>query len=65
MDDAGKFSLALYAVLYAARNTGSDLEVLLRTVKRDIVGYNSIRPLPQDQDAVIKAIEVAIDDISR
>jgi hypothetical protein len=65
MDDAGKFSHALYAVLYAARNTGCDLDKLVHTIKRDIVGHNSIRPLPQDQATVIRAVEDAINDISR
>lgn len=65
MDDAGKFSHALYAVLYAARSTGCDLNRLVDTIKRDIIGNNSIRPLPQDQAAVIRAVEDAIKDITR
>lgn len=65
MDDAGKLSNALYAVLYAARSMGSDLEILLQTAKEDIVGNNSIRPRPQDQADVIQTIEVAIKDVSR
>lgn len=65
MDNAGKFSHALYAVLYAAQNTGCDLNQLVHIIKRDIIGHNSIRPLPQDQAAVIRAIEDAINDISR
>ena len=65
MDDAGKLLHALYAVLYAARSMGGDLEILLQTAKEDIIGNHSIRPRPQDQDDVIKTIEVAIKDISR
>lgn len=63
MDDAGKFSHALYAVLYAAQKTGCDLDALVQTIKQDIIGYNVIRPLPQDQDTVIRAVEQAIQDI--
>ena len=63
MDEAGKFSHALYAVLYAARNNGCDLNRMVDTIKRDIIGDNSIRPLPQDQATVIRVVEDAIKDI--
>lgn len=62
MDDAGKFEHALTAVLYAVRRKSCDLETILRFVKEDIIS-NSIRPLPQDQSAVIAAVEQAILDV--
>lgn len=63
MDDAGKFTHALYAVLYASKKMGCDLDKLVQTIKGDIIS-NAIRPGPGDQDAVIRAVEDAIKEIS-
>ncbi|HAT33228.1 MAG TPA: hypothetical protein DCW29_20985 [Janthinobacterium sp.] len=62
MDNAGKYSHALTAVLYAARKAGCDLDGILHTVKQDIIS-NSLRPLPQDQETVIATVAEAIRDI--
>lgn len=62
LDDAGKYSHALTAVLYAARKAGCDLNGLLNSAKQDIIS-NSLRPLPQHQEAVISALTEAIRDI--
>ncbi|WP_353401306.1 hypothetical protein [Duganella hordei] len=62
LDNAGKYSHALTAVLYAARKAGCDLNGLLSTVKQDIIS-NSLRPLPQHQEAVISALAEAIRDL--
>ena len=62
MDSAGKFNHALTAVLYAAKKADVDLDVILQSVKTDIIS-NSLRPLPQDQRDVIKAVEEAIKEI--
>ncbi|MBC3864327.1 hypothetical protein H8K32_19685 [Undibacterium jejuense] len=62
MDNAGKYSHALTAVLYAARKAGCDLDSILNTVKQDIIS-NSLRPNPLDQTAVIAAVAEAIRDI--
>jgi len=62
LDDAGKYSQALTAVLYAARKAGCDLNDILHTAKQDIIS-NSLRPLPQHQEAVISAVAEAIRDI--
>ncbi|RAM66155.1 hypothetical protein [Herbaspirillum rubrisubalbicans] len=59
MNDVGKLSHALYAVLYAAKNNGCDLDVLLNTVKNNI-SVTPLRPLPQDQEGVIETIKDAI-----
>lgn len=63
MDDAGKFTHALYAVLYASKKMGCDLDKLVQTIKGDIIA-NTIRPLPEDQETVIRAVEDAIKEIS-
>jgi hypothetical protein len=62
MDNAGKYSHALTAVLYAARKAGCDLDSILQTVKQDII-HNSLRPRPQDQKAVITKVAEAIGEI--
>ena len=62
LDDAGKYSQALTAVLYAARKAGCDLNNILHIAKQDIIS-NSLRPLPQHQEAVISAVAEAIRDI--
>ena len=62
LDDAGKYSHALTAVLYAARKAGCNLDDILQTVKQDIIS-NSLRPLPQHQEAVISSVAEAIRDI--
>ena len=62
LDDAGKYSHALTAVLYAARKAGCNLDDILRTVKQDIIS-NSLRPLPQHQEAVISSVAEAIREI--
>lgn len=62
LDDAGKYSHALTTILYAARKAGCDLNSLLGIAKQDIIS-NSIRPLPQHQEAVISALAKSIRDI--
>lgn len=62
MDDAGKFNHALMAVLYTLKRAGNDLDDILLSAKQGMID-NSIRPLPQDQEAVAMAIAQAIRDI--
>ena len=62
MDEAGKYEHALIAVLYAVKKAGGNLDDILESAKQGMIG-NSLRPRPQDQDAVIKAIEKAMSDI--
>lgn len=59
LDEAGIYSRALEAVLFAAHKAGYDLNELLNTVKQDIIS-NPSRPAPQHQDAVIQALAKAI-----
>lgn len=63
MDEMGRYSMALYTLLYAAKQKGIDLDELARVSQEGIVS-NSIRPLPQDQDLVIRTIKAAIKDVT-
>lgn len=64
MVEAEKYRLALSAVLFAASRCGCDLEALSQTVRDDIVGNNPLRPSPLDQDAVLKTVATAVQEVS-
>lgn len=63
MNELGNNRLALYAVLFAARKSGCDLEALSQTVRDDIIGDNPLRPSPLDQEAVLKVVATAIEEV--
>jgi len=65
MDEAGVNYHALVAVLYAVQRQGIDLNTISDNVAQNIVGQEGLRPRPQDQEAVQRAIKQAIEDIKR
>lgn len=65
MDEAGVNYHALVAVLYALQRKGIDLNAIYDSVDQNIVGQEGLRPPPQDQETVRRAIKQAIDDIKR
>jgi predicted alternative tryptophan synthase beta-subunit len=65
LDEAGVNYHALVAVLYALKRKGIDLDTVYDNVDQNIAGQEGIRPPPQDQEAVRRAIMQAINDIKR
>lgn len=65
LDEAGVNSHALVAVFYALKRKGIDLESIYKDVEQNLVGQEGIRPPPQDQERVLRAIRQGINDIAR
>lgn len=65
LDEAGVNYHALVAVFYALKRKGIDLDSIYDSVDQNIAGQEGLRPPPQDQESVLKAIKQAINDIAR
>lgn len=65
MDETGVNYHALVAVLYAVQRQGIDLNTIPDDVGQNIIGQVGLRPPPQDQEAVRRAIKKTIADVER
>lgn len=63
LNDDGRYTWALYAVLNAAKDLGVDTDKLVQSVRENI-SHKSFRPSPQHQESVIRTIEGAIKDLA-
>lgn len=64
MDKEGIQYHALVAVLYAAHKSGLDLSAIVQIAKNDTAGNPGLRPPPQDLNAVLNAVEDAVNDVA-